>query len=147
MIKYIKGNILNSNAEILAHGCNCLGGFGAGIAKQFSFSYPKSKQMYLKKFNSSGWELGDVQLIFDNNKIIANCATQISYGREKKVYVDYNAIEIVFKKLYKYSKENNKSIAIPKIGAGLAGGNWEIIEKIINNIFTDKEILVYVFEN
>lgn len=33
---------------------------------------------------------------------------------------------------------------MPKIGAGLAGGNWEIIEKIINEESIGTEIRVYI---
>lgn len=143
MINYVKGNLFESSAEILAHGCNCIGGFNSGVAKGFSIHYPESRKQYLHKYNTVGWKLGDVQFVNTKDKLIANCATQFRYGREPLVYIDYDAIKVVMKKLYDYSKQNNKTIAIPKIGAGLGGGDWLIIEKIINDIFTDKEILVY----
>lgn len=146
MIKYIKEDIFKTDCQIIAHGCNCLGGYGAGIAKLMAVKYPQSKFEYINKFKTSGWKLGDVQFVESNNKIIANCATQHSYGggaKYGKVYVDYDAVKIVMEKLYKHSTENNLTIAIPKIGAGLAGGDWTKIEIIINDIFKDKEIAVY----
>jgi len=147
MIIYKKGNLFTSNADVFAHGCNCIGGFGAGIALQFSTKFPASKEAYVKKHQTIGWKLGEVQLVKEANKIIANCATQYGYGKygNKKIHADYNAIETCFKKLYKYVKENNKSIAIPKIGAGLAGGDWQVISKIIEEIFHDIEIEVWEF--
>ena len=147
MIIHKNGDLFTSNADVLAHGCNCIGGFGAGIALQFAKHHPKSKEAYLKKYNTSGWNLGEVQLVKDSNRIIANCATQFGYGKygNKKIHADYNAIETCMKKLYRFCKENNKSIAIPKIGAGLAGGDWKIISKIIEKIFTDLEIEIREF--
>lgn len=155
MIKYIKGDLLTTNCEIIAHGCNCSGGFGSGIAGLIAKKYPIVKENYLKKYWSvSGWALGDIQFnrvntSFNEYKIIINCATQFYYGREAKygkVYVSYEAIEIIMNKLYNYSKENNLKIAIPKIGAGLAGGDWKVIEKIINDIFIDIDIFCYYID-
>lgn len=146
MIKYIKEDIFKTDCIIIAHGCNCLGAYGAGIAKLMADKFPQSKFEYVNKFKTSGWKLGEVQFVKSNNKIIANCATQHNYGggaKYGKVYVDYAAIQTVMEKLYKYSTEHNLTIAIPKIGAGLAGGNWTKIESIINNVFKDKEIVVY----
>lgn len=146
MITYIKGDLFKTDCQIIAHGCNCMGGYGAGIAKIMAMKYPKSKYEYFQKHTNEGWKLGDVQFVPSNNKIIANCATQKSYGggaKYGKVYADYEAIKTCMEKIYQYSKENNLTVAIPKIGAGLAGGDWNKIEAIINSIFIDKEIKVY----
>jgi O-acetyl-ADP-ribose deacetylase (regulator of RNase III) len=40
--------------------------------------------------------------------------------------------------------ESYPEIAIPKIGAGLAGGNWEIISRIIDDA-TGDDLDVYVY--
>jgi hypothetical protein len=50
------------------------------------------------------------------------------------------------------SKRNNSSyeyelrLAIPKIGCGLAGGNWTFMEQLINDTVTDK-IEIWVYDN
>ena len=150
MIVYKNGNLFEANEDILAHGCNCKGAFGSGVAGLMAKIHPKSKEAYIFKYKNKGWKLGEVQLVKSNNKIIANCATQDNYGNEKKsriVYADYKAIKSVMNILYKYSKENNLSVAIPLIGAGLANGDWKIIEKIINDIFVDINISVYLYKN
>lgn len=88
----------------------------------------------MDKFNKEGWRLGDVQLVsISNGKIIANCATQhgFGYADNQKVFVDYPAIASVFKTLVNFSKVNNISIAMPRIGAGLAGGDWTIIKNLL----------------
>lgn len=148
MIKYIKGDLFLAPQTILAHGCNCLGGFGSGVAKTMAQKHPEAKKQYLKKFNSVGWKLGDVQYVKSNGKIIANCATQYDYGSPKDgtVYVDYEAIRTCMTKLKKVCDENKLSVAIPKIGAGLAGGDWFLIENIINDVFIGSDIFVYIID-
>lgn len=148
MITYIKGDLLKSNANVIAHGCNCIGGYNAGIAKSIAHKWPLAQHLYYKKFKSEGWKLGQVQYVkISDTLFIANCATQHSYGggaKYGKVYVDYKAMEAVFTELYHLSKSKNLKVAIPKIGAGLAGGDWKRIEEIINKIFVDIEIEVYI---
>jgi O-acetyl-ADP-ribose deacetylase (regulator of RNase III) len=39
------------------------------------------------------------------------------------------------------------NIAAPKLGAGLAGGDWNVIEKILNEVFSDYDITVYYLED
>jgi O-acetyl-ADP-ribose deacetylase (regulator of RNase III) len=69
--------------------------------------------------------------------IVCNALTQKYYGGDLDVcYVDYNAIRECFKKIKSrltFSGYGEKyKIAYPKIGAGLGGGDWDIISKIID---------------
>lgn len=145
MIVYKQGDILESQESHIAHGCNCSGGFGSGMAKAIALRYPQVKEGYLYRYRSRGWNLGEVQLIGvgdGSGREIANCATQERYGKpEDGPYVSYPAIRIVIKDLVKSWPDG---FAIPKIGAGLAGGNWDIIEKIINEESGSVEVRVYV---
>jgi O-acetyl-ADP-ribose deacetylase (regulator of RNase III) len=50
MVNYKKGNIFESGAGIIAHGVNCKGAFGSGVAGQIAKLYPKTKSDYLYKF-------------------------------------------------------------------------------------------------
>lgn len=149
MIVYKDGNLFQAPEKVLAHGCNCRGAFGAGVAGLMARFHPKARSAYLYHHKTKGWKLGQVQYVSSNNKIIANCATQDRYGngpKEKVVYADYKAIERSMMDLYSYCKKNNYSIAIPLIGAGLANGDWKIIESIINKTFYDYEIVVYLYK-
>lgn len=144
MINYIRGDLFNSTADILAHGVNCRGGYGSGVAKAMANKYPKSKDMYLEKFEEDGWKLGDVQFVrVVGGKIIANCATQDKYWPRNVCNADYPAIRTCMHKVKEYAKAGGYSVAIPKIGAGLAGGDWNIISEIIAEAFSDYEVTVY----
>jgi|ERR1051325_9858451 O-acetyl-ADP-ribose deacetylase (regulator of RNase III) len=145
MVTYKKGNIFDSQEQFIAHGCNCSGGFGSGVAKEIATRYPHIKEGYLYKHQHRGWKLGEIQLITvgdGTGRTIANCATQERYGRpDEGPYVSYPAIRQVIRKLV---EQWPNGFAIPKIGAGLAGGNWDIIEKIINEESGLVEVRVYI---
>ena len=68
--------------------------------------------------------------------------TQYAYGRNK-VNVDYDAISKVFELINK-DFANHINIGIPMIGAGLAGGDWNIISDIINEKTPDLNITLYI---
>jgi len=148
MIKYVKGDLFTTDANIIAHGVNCRGGFGSGIAGIIKVKYPKVRHYYLDKFEEEGWKLGDVQFVKlgSGDQYIANCATQDSYLPRGIQHVNYDAVEIAMKRLRNFAMVDNLTIAIPKIGAGLAGGDWNIIEEIINKVFDDYPIICYYID-
>lgn len=143
MIKYKKGDLLKASENIIAHGCNCAGGYGSGVAGQIAKKWPDARNSYLKQHNSYGWDLGFVQYVDVDDKIIANCATQEAYLPRGVCHADYDAIEECMYKVKAYAKSMKFSIAIPKIGAGLAGGDWAQIEEILIKVFHDYDVTVY----
>jgi len=145
MIRYIKGDLFDTDCDIIAHGCNCRGGYGSGVAYTMAMKYPKARELYLEKYDEEGWRLGDVQFItVRDGKIIANCATQDAYYPRNVRHANYSAIHMAMSEVKDYAKERGLSIAIPKIGAGLAGGDWNEIEKILNEVFSDYDVTVYI---
>lgn len=148
MIKFVKGDLFDSKADILAHGVNCKGAFGSGVARTMAIKYPKARHYYLEKYDEEGWELGDVQFVnVVGGKVIANCATQDGFLPRDVCHADYEAIRSCMLQVKAFAKPNYRTIAIPKIGAGLAGGSWDIIEKILKEVFDDYDITVYYLEN
>ena len=131
-MKIINGDLIqlaiNGHFDVIIHGCNCFNIMGAGIAKQIKKEFPKAFEAD-KEF--IGEKLGNYScatiLDRDDVFVVVNAYTQykIGYGS-----VDYNAIRSVFKKINK--DYNMLRIGYPKIGCGLAGGNWTIVESIIN---------------
>jgi O-acetyl-ADP-ribose deacetylase (regulator of RNase III) len=144
VVKYIKGDLFATDCEIIAHGVNCRNAFGSGVASTVSRIYPKAKSMYHEKYDEEGWRLGDVQFVLQNNdKYIANCATQDNFGYSGHCNADYPAMRVCMEKIKAFAKHKGLSIAMPKIGAGLAGGDWNIIEKILEQTFVDYDVTVY----
>ena len=144
-IEYIKGDLLRTEVNHIMHGCNSRGVMGSGVAKVLREKYPQAYNDYIFKYNNYGLELGDVIVsVQDDGKVIHNAITQRDYGRDSsRVYVSYWAIAEVFRKI---NSRGIKEIAMPKLGAGLANGDWNVISAIIENTLIDTKPYVYVLE-
>ena len=147
--KYIKGDITDTELKYIAHGVNCQNVMGSGVAKALFIKWPKVKSNYHEfcKHRSGDGLLGRVCYVHvecrDHQKIIANCFTQEFFGNDGKKYVNYAAIVECFQKLKDSFKD--EVLAIPKIGCGLAGGDWNIVEQLINDTVGD-ELEIWVYE-
>lgn len=151
MVNLVKGDVFASNADIIAHGVNCKGAFGAGVAAIVARKYPKARHYYQDKFEEDGWRIGDVQFVkvLGKQEYIANCTTQHNFGSNDSIpgfHVDYDAIRSCMEKVKEFAKNNNFSVGMPKIGSGLAGGNWDMIKSILDEVFHDHDATVYVLE-
>lgn len=143
-IIYVKGDVTKAKEDVIAHGVNCKGAMGSGVALALLKRWSAVREQYMVKHQSEGWRLGDIQFVeVSGGKVVANCATQKSYLPRGKLHADYEAIQKVMDQLAFYCAYNNKTLAIPKIGAGLAGGDWKIIKKIINSSFPNRPVYVY----
>lgn len=144
-IEYIKSNLLLTDVKHIVHGCNSRGVMGSGVAKAIRDWYKLAYQDYEDVYNSNGLALGDIVVsVQPDGKTIHNAITQQDYGRDSsRVYVSYWAIAEAFRKINQWGI---KEIALPKIGAGLANGDWNVISAIIENTLTDTKPYVYILE-
>lgn len=157
MIRYKKGSVLDTSVTHIAQGVNCQNKMASGVAKVIFEKFPEVKTNYHNYFktvcepfpkeNQGKDLLGRVQFVKANDKIILNCFTQNYYGirnvtnPQSHKYVSYDAIYDCFRQMVKCGL---KEVAIPKIGSDRAGGDWNIIEQIINSA-TKNELTVFVY--
>ncbi len=135
----------------LLHGCNCQGkmksGFAGALVKEFPW-VAESDLMY--NFRNQGVILGTADVVYIaglDDAYVWNCYTQEFYGRDKNVvYVDYEALRYCFREVAQLCSPKDK-IGYPKIGAGLANGDWNIISKIIDEELEGFDHALYVLEN
>jgi O-acetyl-ADP-ribose deacetylase (regulator of RNase III) len=142
--RYIKGDITETELEYIAHGCNAQNVMGSGVAKALFTKWPEVKSYYHNYCNRVYVELGDVNNVGLHDKTIFNCFTQEFYGYDNKRYVNYAAIVKCFSAILDYTSSEDK-LAIPKIGCGLANGDWNIVEQLINDTVGD-DLEVWVYE-
>lgn len=139
------GDLLTAESGIIIHGCNSRGVMGSGVARQIRDKWPVVYKAYRYSFETSGLELGDIQTVpvfnADKSLLVVNAITQKDYGRDAgKVYVDYNAITEAFTKTLLIAKQlsdyNSAMMPIhyPKIGGGLANGDFNIIYASISEV-------------
>lgn len=137
-------DLLTTDCDIIAHQTNCRGVMGAGVARQIRYKLlsPDKYSVYVSacKIKSSKL-LGTVQYLPANNgKIIANLfGEDIPTGTS--LDTDYDALRRALESLKAYAQQNHLSVALPGyIGCGLAGGDWEIVSKMIYDIFSESEV-------
>lgn len=147
MIRIIEGDILQAQQDIIGHQVNCKGVMGAGLAKQIKMNYPNVFEEYKQLCKEQGMNLlGTVQYVkTSKGKIFANIFGQANFGRGKR-QTDYEALEEAFYSLRNKANETNRSIALPYgIGCGLAGGDWDIVYRIIEKVFIGSKLHLYRF--
>lgn len=150
-MKEVAGNIFDlaeaGKFDVIIHGCNCFNTMGAGIAKEVKRRYPLVYAEDLKTISGDKNKLGTLCIpgpIVCNTGhkfTIINAYTQYTFG--PGVHVDYNAIRNCFrwvKRLYSGAR-----IAYPKIGAGLGGGDWERISRMIDEELSGENHTLVVF--
>jgi O-acetyl-ADP-ribose deacetylase (regulator of RNase III) len=128
--------------DVVAHGCNCFCTMGAGIAPQMANAFGCNEfPLENQKYSGDKEKLGkiDYETLFVNNKYltVVNAYTQYGFGGQP---FDYDAFEKIVSEMNKVFK--GMHIGLPKIGAGLAGGKWNVIKEMIQEGFTDCKVTV-----
>lgn len=133
------GDIFDSEADILVHGVNMLGGEVAGLADIVFTRYPRVRDEYDALIEDEDMEmkLGAVLFVGVGEFIIANAFTQELPGPN----ADADAIRDSLRSVKEFAQENALSVAIPRIGCGIGGLQWEDVEKIIDDVFDDDSVL------
>lgn len=149
MIKVVNGNILNAKENIIGHQVNCMGVMGAGLAKQLrnKSEIIYSNYKYWCQIKPKEELLGSVQFVrVAQNKYVANIFGQYGYGRDGQ-YTNYKALRSGLSELKDFAQQNDLTVALPYgIGCGLAGGEWDIVYRIIDEVFQDYGVTLYKFK-
>lgn len=133
MIIYKVGDVLNSGEKLVIHGCNCFNRMGSGIAKQVREQCPNAYKADQETIPGDKSKLGLFTYgIEDNGMIVVNAYTQYEYGYRRD-YFEYDKFFELMKGLCIYFSDI-PVFAMPKIGSGLAGGDWNRIERILNKV-------------
>ena len=130
-MKSIRGNLLalarSGRFDVIVHGCNCRHAMGAGIAKQIKDSFPEAWAADLAT-PAGAEKLGQIssaETDCDGHRLtVVNAYTQDG------VLLDYSALRRAMREVKR--RFGGKRIAYPKIGAGLARGDWSKIAAIID---------------
>lgn len=120
--------------DVIVHGCNCFCTMSAGIARAIQDEFPEAYAADLVTVKGDRNKLGDYSFATvrrqEHEITIINGYTQFNYHGDS-VLVDYDAVERLFTKIKQ--QFSGRRIGYPKIGAGLAGGDWDRISRIIDD--------------
>ena len=137
----IIGDLLNCEANHIAHVANCQCVFGAGIARQIREQYPEAYEADLETKKGDRNKLGTFSSahVLDENKFIYNLYGQFGYGGGIR-NLDYPALEKSLWSLRDHL-EGKQGVDIilgfpTRIGCGLAGGSWDIVKPLVEKMFS-----------
>lgn len=148
MIKYVEKDILEMKVDLIAHQVNTQGIMGGGLAKSIREKYTGVYSGYKGVCDLHDEDLlGNILITkaTDNITIINLFAQEYAGGPGR--LTDYDSLRESLTRTYNLMKAQNlKSIALPfNLGCGLAKGSWEVVEKIIEDIFKeDPKITCYI---
>jgi appr-1-p processing enzyme family protein len=140
VIKYTQGDIFESKCQAIINTVNCEGKMGKGLAYQFKKKFPEMEQDYVKVCLKGELYPGKLHIYQEKNFLIINFPTKNKWREKSKI--EY--IIIGLRKLKEeIIKKGIKSVAIPPLGAGNGGLNWNEVKFEINRELLDMEDVVF----
>lgn len=139
MIKETKGNLLEAETEAIVNAVNCVGVMGKGLALQFRKKFSADYfEDYKRACQNGELQIGKVHVYSlkseTNPKYIINFPTKDHWrGQSKIEYIECGLEDLKIK----IGKCKIESIAIPALGCGLGGLDWEKVRSLIESAFAD----------
>lgn len=170
MIHYVKGDATlpigdDDQIKIIAHICNDIGAWGRGFVLSVTQRYPRAEKAYRDWYQMNEvagypelvpFRLGRMKLVQVSNSVsVANMIAQHGIMATNGVEpIRYSALEDCLAELRLHAKSSSfvkspkktATIHMPRIGCGLAGGEWSKVEEIVNRMIPDVDVYVYDFE-
>jgi len=138
MIEITKGNLLEADVEALVNTVNCVGFMGKGIALQFKQAFPENFEAYQKDCKAKQVRPGKMFVyetgeIF-NPKYIINFPTKRHWRGKSKIEDIADGLKMLIEEIRCYKI---KSVAVPPLGCGLGGLDWNVVRPMIEKSFEE----------
>ena len=151
-MKVVHGDLvklaLDGRFDVIVHGCNCQCTMGAGIAKTIKQVFPEAYEADLATPKGSREKLGTLSTatVERNGRTltIVNGYTQLHW-RGPGVRLDYDAVRSIMRRVK--DSYSGRAIGYPRIGAGLAKGDWGIIAAIIDEELAGEDHTVVEYDS
>ncbi len=152
MIKYMEQkDIFDSTADALVNPVNCVGTMGKGLAKQFKDRFPECVPPYEEACARESLTPGELMLVptSDQPDFFGSARPAVILFPTKKHWRGKSQLKWIEAGLQhlkrSYRDWGIQSVAMPQIGCGLGGLNWEDVKRIIERLFSQEELLVYLY--
>lgn len=138
-------------SKIIAHICNDVGGWGKGFVLALSKLSPAPERAFREWYagrENNDFALGAVQFISVSiETLVANMIGQHGIRPLRGVPpIRYGAVETALQTVGKKALRENASVHLPRIGCGLAGGEWSKIEPLIERQICASDVPVFVYD-
>jgi len=141
---FTKGDIFATDGiKAYAHGCNCAGAMGAGIAIEFKRRWPRMFEEYRARCEDGRFALGDVFTWTEDDVTVFNLGTQEHWKKKAQI----PALSRAIRKTIELAKHAGIArVGLPRIGAGLGGLDWPRVKKVLRETAEDPAVTLIVFE-
>lgn len=148
MIEFVQGNLLRAPVEALVNTVNTEGIMGKGIALQFKQAFPEMFKAYENACKTKEVRLGHMN-VFDLGGLVGGPRWIINFptkghwkSRSRLVDIDAGLADLI----ENINRLGIRSIAVPPLGCGHGGLNWEDVRPRIENAFAaipDVKVALY----
>jgi len=143
MIRFIKGNIFDSDAKTLVNTVNCVGIMGKGLAKEFKIRFPDMYQAYVNACRRGELRSGRLFVHRDLMKTVLCFPTKDNWkGPSKYEFIDAGLKAIA----ENYEKWDLESLALPPLGTGLGGLDWKRVKELMIKFLGHLPMDIEVYE-
>lgn len=148
MIEIKQGDILRADAEALVNTVNCVGVMGRGIALQFKKAFPENFKAYKTAADHNELRPGKMS-VYDlcrllNPRYIVNFPTKRHWKGKSRIEDIESGLKTLVQEVHRLGIH---SIAVPPLGCGLGGLEWNEVRLRIEQAFEDApDVSVFLFE-
>ena len=144
-VEFVSGDLFkDTSLDGLAHGCNCAGAMGKGIATEFRRRFPKMYEEYHRLCKANEFQLGDVFVWTQSSPVVFNLGTQKTW----RTKAELSAIERSVGEMIRIAGRTGIGrIGLPRIGAGLGGLEWEEVKALLSNLGAKTSVTLIVYES
>jgi len=138
MIEHMKptDSIFDSGAEALVCPVNCVGVMGAGLAKEFAQRFNGFYAAYQYALRYYGLNIGKVDVWFYQpcNVRLVSFPTKVHWANPSYIQLVKDGLKSLVSEI---KIHNLSSLAIPALGCGLGGLDWNDVRPLIEEAFKD----------
>ncbi|AXN57904.1 hypothetical protein KASHIRA_02630 [Serratia phage vB_SmaM-Kashira] len=135
-------SVLEGHPTVVAHCCNCFNTMKSGIAPLVAKNFPEAESVDKLTTKGDRGKLGTTTEAFSQGILVFNLYGQFGYWkrREGKMDLEYPALDSALGQMaasihakcrVNDIRPNEVKVLLPMIGAGLAGGDWNVISQLI----------------
>lgn len=141
---FLAGDLFGANLPALAHGCNCAGAMGKGIATEFRARFPRMYAEYKQRCTDKRFQPGDVFAWTEGALTIFNLGTQKTWRTPATI----EAVETSLREMVRHAEAANVArVGLPRIAAGLGGLAWSEVRALLATIGASTKVELVVFED
>lgn len=144
------GSMFDSDAEVYVNPVNTMGVSGAGLAKHFAQRFPDGQKMYEEACQKGLLDVGKIYPVIAKD-VYKGTSNIVVYFPTKRSWMKNSELSYVRDGLVKLRRWlldfYQTPIAVPALGCGLGGLDWNEVKPLIIEYLGDlPETSVYLYE-